>query len=81
METRTDGGEKSKDAAAARHERFLALFTEVTGTDELVDEQESMESTRLVDDTTTALSEYVMVAMSDDGLIDTIDEPERGDQD
>lgn len=73
----TDGGEESKTTVDARRERLLAVFKDVTGADELVVTQEEMNSSRVIDETTTSLSNYVTATMTDDGLTDAIDESER----
>ena len=44
------------------------MFEDVTGADELVVNQEEMEALRVIDETTTSLSSYVTVSMTNDGL-------------
>lgn len=55
---------------------FGALFEKVTGTQKVVDEQDSAPSSRCIDG--TALSEYVTHIAKDDWIEDTVDVP-RGE--
>lgn len=72
----TDGGEESTDL---QQRRLQTLFVDVTGTEEVVDEQEETDSSRPVDGDATAVSEYVTTVLSEDGLSDTIDDPDASD--
>lgn len=72
----TDGGEESADL---KQRRLQTLFVDVTGTEEVVDEQEEADSSRPVDGSATAVSEYVTTVISEDGLSDTIDDPDASD--
>lgn len=78
----TDSPSGSSDAddpgSETRSHRLHALFEDVTGTTEVVTEQEATASSRDVDGETTTLSEDVRTTMTDDGLTDTIDDPEMG---
>lgn len=70
--------ETDDPASETRSRQLHTLFEDVTGTTELVTEQESSAASRDVHAAATTLSEYVQNAMSDDGLTDTIDDPEMG---
>lgn len=65
-------------APETRSRPLHTLFEDVTGTTEVVAEQESSASSRDLDEATATLSEDVQAVMTDDGLTDTIDEPEVG---
>lgn len=67
----TDGG-MAKTNGEDRQERLQALFTDVTGTEELVVSQEDTNSSKVLEEATD-LSGYVAASMSDDGLTDAID--------
>lgn len=74
----TDGGEESlKATPPARLNQFRTLFVDVTGTEEVVDEQHVAVASREIDDDAASIATYVAAVTKDDGLTDTIDEPER----
>lgn len=79
LEHVTDGGARSrKDASKARADRLRTLFVDVTGTDEIVVEQNVEFPSRDVDDDTVSMSTYVAAVTKNDGLTDTIDDPDLG---
>lgn len=83
----TDGGRTIEGESANGHEPpadeqgYRSLFLDVAGTEELVDEQEEQDVSRDVDEDTASLSSYVTSVAKEDGLVDTIDEPESGPAD
>lgn len=78
----TDPPSRSSDTddpgSETRCHQLNALFEDVTGTTEVVTEQEATASSRDVDGETTTLSEDVRTTVTDDGLTDAIDDPEMG---
>lgn len=74
-EVSTDGGEII-DEAEADANRFQALFLDVTGTEEVVEEQASTAATRYVDADTASAAARAATAAREDGLTETIDEPD-----
>lgn len=73
----TDGGENPRDAVSQRDgDQFRTLFVDVTGTEEVVIEQELDDGSREIDSTSASISSYVAGLTKNDGLADTIDEPE-----
>ena len=76
----TDGGEvDGAPETPPEQQRLRSLFVEVTGTDELVEEQERDSPTRHVEAADgVAVSEYVTTVAKDDGLTDTLPEPDTG---
>lgn len=70
--------ESDNPVPKTRSRPLPTTFEDVTGTTEVVAEQESPASARDIDEATTALSEYVQTVMTNDGLGDSIDEPEMG---
>lgn len=71
-----DGGEESSDP---RHRRLQALFVEITGREEVVEEREPADSSRLVDSSTPSVSESGTTVVEDDGLSDATDDPDPSD--
>ena len=78
----TDGGETADSHEEGHRQRQLrSLFLDVTDTEELVDEQEPDAPTRHIDDDGEgAVSEYVTSVARDDGLSDSLPEPEGDTQ-
>lgn len=77
-----DGGaDDEREAEETEEGGYRSLFLDVAGTTELVDEQEEQDVSRDVDDDTASLSSYVASVAKEDGLVDTIDEPESGSAD
>ena len=75
----TDGGVRSRnDAPETRADRLRTLFVDVTGTDEVVVEQNVDFPSRDVDDDAVSISTYVAAVTKNDGLTDTIDDPDLG---
>gem|GEM_PF-2167302 len=74
----TDGGETdAPPEVPPEQERLRSLFMDVTGTDELRDEQECDSLIRQVETADdVAVSEYVTTVARDDGLTDTLPEPD-----
>lgn len=73
---KTDGGIDSNRDEGDR-QRLGKLFVDVTGTDVLVDEQDSTARLPAVtDDTTGSISAYVAATARADGLEEAIDEPD-----
>jgi hypothetical protein len=75
LEMRTDGGSEETSGSPATvgdAHPSDSLFVEITGTDCVVTDQESSISSREIDETTTNLSNYLQVNVTDDGLSDTI---------
>lgn len=66
----------SESSPETRSRPLHTLFEDVTGTTEVVAEQESAASSRDIDEATTTLSKYVQTVLMDDGLKNTIDEPD-----
>lgn len=54
--------------------RLQALFLDVTGTEEVVDERESTAGSRYLEDDATDVSGYVTDVARNDGLEDTVDD-------
>lgn len=80
----TDGGTTRKEYDATdeeadeRQERFKELFTEVTGTEEVTETRDAAIETRYIDDEgERSVSQYVTSVARDNGLSDTLSEPEN----
>lgn len=72
----TDGGRDLDGDGDTRQCGLCELFVDVTGVEEVVDGQETGPSKRSVDTDTASLAETVTAVARDDGLTDTIDEPD-----
>lgn len=76
-EVSTDGGEIiDEDEAETDADRFQALLLDVTGTEEVVEQQESTAASRYVDADTASAAATATAAAREDGLTETIDEPD-----
>lgn len=78
----TDGGEATADEQEEHGSGKLgSIFVDVTGTEEVVAEQDDDGSTRqLTDDGSQSVSEYVSAVTRDDGLSDSLPEPDGQSQ-
>lgn len=74
----TDGGRDLEGGTDARQRRLHELFVDVTGVEELVDDQETTPAKQSVDADADSITETVTAVAQDDGLTDTIDEPDTG---
>ncbi|MEF8813275.1 MAG: helix-turn-helix domain-containing protein [Halovenus sp.] len=72
----TDGGRDLGGDTDARQRRLHELFVDVTGVEELVDDQETAPAKRSVDTDTESITETVTAVAQDDGLTDTIEKPD-----
>jgi len=80
----TDGGtaqgeyDEQSERTEDRQERFRELFTEVTGTEEVTETRDVTIQTRYIDDREEgSVSQYVTALARDDGLSDTLSDPEN----
>jgi len=72
-ETPSPGGNQETEETDLR-----ALFLDVTGTEEVVEERESAVESRYLEDSTRPISEYVTDVARNDGLSDTVDDVGEG---
>ena len=78
----TDGGstregDDEPSERADEQERFKELFTEVTGTEEVTEQRDATIQTRYIDHREDgSVSQYVTSLARDDGLSDTLSDPE-----
>ena len=80
----TDGGttqgeyDEPSEGTDDRQERFRELFTEVTGTEEVTETRDVTIQTRYIDNREDgSVSQYVTSLARDDGLSDTLSDPEN----
>lgn len=78
----TDGGQVPPDESESSSTRELgSIFVDITGTEELVDEQErNRPDKQLANDDERSVSEYVSATVRDDGLSDSLPEPDGQSQ-
>lgn len=78
----TDGGRATHGEEEESSSRGLAsMFVDVTGTEELVEEQEIDRPSRQLEDAgERTVSEYVSAVTKDDGLSDSLPDPDRESQ-
>lgn len=76
-----DGGEPFNGKSMSSQVRFERLFVDITGVEEIVDRQDSTPSKRYLDTDTASIGRAVTAVAKNDGLTDTIDEPEGNHRD